>query len=116
MGVCIFHHAMGIEKLDRDGLDWRSIPNLHTLVTTRGSFGILVNGVKLKGENENGNILCGRIYSGDVITVFVSKDNGQCLRFVCKFEYGEARNPRPLDKFPFTIEEPESGPKQTKEQ
>ena len=114
MGVCIFHHAMGIEKLDRDGLDWRSIPKLHTLITTCSSVGIWVNGVKLKEKNENGNFLCGRVYSGDVITVFVSKEDGQCLRFVCKFEYGEARNPRPLDKFPFEIEEP--GPKQMKEQ
>ena len=116
MGICIFHHAPGIEKLDRDGVDWRSIPKLHTLVATCSSVGIWVNGVKLKEKNENGNILCGRLYSGDVITAYASKEDEQCLRFVCKFEYGEARHPRPLDKRPFKIEEPGSGPKQMREQ
>ena len=116
MGICLFHHAMGIEKLDREGLDWRSMPQLHTLVTTCSSVGIWVNGVKLRDKSDNGKILCGRVYSGDVITVFASKEDGQCLRFVCKFEYGEAKYPRPQDKFPFEIEETEQGPKQTKEQ
>lgn len=114
MGVCIFHHAMGIEKLDREGRDWRSMPGLHTLITTCSSVGIWVNGLKLREKNENGNFLCGRVYSGDVITAFASKEDGQCLRFVCKFEHGEAKNTRPLDKFPFEIEE--TVPKQAKEQ
>ena len=105
VGLCIFHHAVGIEKLDREGRDWRSMPGLHTIVATYSSFGVWVNGVKLREKNETGNLLCGRVYSGDIITVFVSKEDGQCLKFVCKFKLGEAKNTRPLDKFPFEIEE-----------
>jgi len=103
--VCIFHHALGIEKWEKEGRDWTTMPQLHTVLTTRSSVGIWVNGFKLKDANDAGYQLCGRVYTGDVITVFASRETGECLRFVCKFEHGEGRETRPKDKWPFEVKE-----------
>jgi hypothetical protein len=103
VGVCIFHHARGIEKLDEKGADWTSMTDLHTLITTHSNHGISVNGEQLRKHNEHGSYFCGKIYTGDVITVYKSED--VCFEFVCKFEYGEGKKVRPADLRPFKIDE-----------
>lgn len=102
--VCIYFHAQGIEKLEKEGRDWTTLPGLQTVLTTRSHLGIWINGFQLKGASEAGYQLCGRVYTGDVITVFARED-GTCLRLVCKFEVGEGRNPRPKDRWPFEVNE-----------
>jgi serine/threonine protein kinase len=98
-GIAIFFHALGIEKKEEKGQDWTSLPNLHTLIKTYSRRGILVNGVQLDQTDHDGIDLCGRLYTGDIITVFedMRKGNGQSesLRFVCKFYAGEAAGHRP---------------------
>jgi serine/threonine protein kinase len=101
-GIAIFFHALGIEKTEEKGRDWSSLPNLHTLIKTYSRRGILVNGVQLKETDHDGVDLCGRVYTGDVITVFedMRDTSGQSgsLRFVCDFYVGEAAKRRPANE------------------
>lgn len=102
--ICLYHHAPGMKKLIREKRDWTKRSGLHTTLATCASRGIHVNGFHLRNANDDGYQLCGHVYTGDVITVHVSKDTGECLRFVCKFEVGEARKERPKEKWPFELQ------------
>jgi serine/threonine protein kinase len=101
-GIAIFFHALGIEKTEEKGRDWGSLPNLHTLIKTYSRRGILVNGVQLKETDHDGVDLCGRVYTGDIVTVFEDMRDGSgqsgSLRFVCEFYAGEAANRRPASE------------------
>jgi serine/threonine protein kinase len=104
--------APGLEKTPTNNSDWMTLPGLQMLVknfATKQS--IWVNGVRLAAKNDGGDDLCGRLHSGDVITVFQpreedinsqssSKKAADTLRFVCDFQIGEAKEPR---KEPFTV-------------
>jgi hypothetical protein len=100
--LTIWFHAFGIEKAEREGIDWRIMPGVHTLINTNASTHILVNGVKLAEKNTEGDPLCGRLYSGDVIEVLNQRNritgSQQSLRFVCEFFVGEAEMRRPEDR------------------
>jgi len=103
----IWFHAFGIERAEREGRDWRSIHDLHTIINTNTSSHIWVNGEKLRATYEDGEMMCGRLYTGDVIEIFSSRnrDSGsqQTLKFVCEFYVGEAEMTRPEDR-PFKPE------------
>ncbi|KAK3045276.1 hypothetical protein LTS18_014137, partial [Coniosporium uncinatum] len=98
--IVIWFHAIGIEKAIKEGRDWTKLESLHTIVNTYSKVGIWVNGVKLRAGGENGSFSFGRIYTGDVITVF--QDGGERLKFVCEFHHGEAKERRPTGQ-PFMI-------------
>jgi serine/threonine protein kinase len=113
-GIAIFFHAFGIEKREEKKRDWTSLPGLHTLIKTYSRRGILVNGVTLKETDHDGVDLCGRLYTGDIITVFEdmrdNSGNSGSLRFVCDFSAGEAVGRRPANETFSVIraEEPET--------
>ena len=88
-----------LEKWEREGRDWRLMPDVHTVINTLSSIGVHVNGEKLTARNEEGEVMCGRLYTGDVIEIFTSRNresgSQQTLKFVCEFYVGEAERRRP---------------------
>ncbi|KAF1986151.1 kinase-like protein [Aulographum hederae CBS 113979] len=104
ISIHILFYAPGIETEDSaPGRDWTRMKGLHTLVKTYATHsGILVNGVKLKHEEADGQWCYGRVYTGDVITAFDDRVKKECLRFVCRFNVGEGAEPRPPGK-PFKV-------------
>ena len=104
----IWFHAYGIEKVEREGRDWRLMHDLHTVINTETSSHIYVNGEKLKARwEDDGEVMAGRLYSGDVIEIFTTSNrhsgSQQTLKFVCEFFVGEAEMRRPEDR-PFMPE------------
>lgn len=78
--------------------------NLVAIVSTRSRHPILIYGVELiKGEN---SWQYGKLYTGDIITVFDSSSDEQAgsgfLKFECSFYIGRSRYPR-AQHDPFTI-------------
>jgi hypothetical protein len=114
----IWFHAYGIEKEEREGRDWRHMLGITTFITTDSSIGIWINGERLMKKDTHGEQPTGRLYTGDVITIFDSRsrDSGsqQMLKFVCEFFVGEAEAKRPEDLpfKPFKAIEP-SQPRQS---
>jgi serine/threonine protein kinase len=103
----IWFHAYGIEKAEREGRDWRVMPDIHTVINTDTRTHICINGEKLYARNEAGEQMCGRLFTGDVIEIFTSRNvvsgSQQTLKFVCEFFVGEAEARRPEDR-PFVVE------------
>jgi hypothetical protein len=103
----IWFHAYGIEKAEREGRDWRVMPDIHTVINTDTREHISINGEKLSAKNEAGEQMCGRLFTGDVIEIFTSRNkisgSQQTLKFVCEFFVGEAEAKRPEDR-PFIVE------------
>ncbi|KAF2498471.1 Pkinase-domain-containing protein [Lophium mytilinum] len=100
----IYFHVEGHEdsrKLEAKGIDWTKLDGLYTGITTWSSNGISVNGVHLKRDDGKGRVLFGKLYSGDVITVFDYP--GGKLKFVCEFFVGLGKEKRPADQ-PFKVE------------
>jgi len=104
--------APGIDKAIAAGIDWTTLPKLHVLVKNFAKARpIWVNNVRLVGKNADGDDLCGRLHSGDIITMFrpgeahvsggsSSKKDTETLKFLCNFSIGEAKEPR---REPFSI-------------
>ncbi|KAI5301693.1 hypothetical protein KEM56_001456, partial [Ascosphaera pollenicola] len=96
--------APGIESQIERGIAWKTVPGICTILGTRASGTIYVNGVELRKENKRGDARCfGKIYSGDIITIF--KDRKCFLAFRCVFFLGEGRMKRPVKERPFQIRE-----------
>jgi serine/threonine protein kinase len=97
----IWFHAYGIEKEEREGHDWRRMPDVHTIISTNSSNCIWINGERLTQKDTDGEQMCGRLYTGDVITIFDSMNrttgSQQSLKFVCEFYVGQAETQRPED-------------------
>ncbi|KAF2436668.1 Pkinase-domain-containing protein [Tothia fuscella] len=105
--IGVFYNAPGLTKMVREEKDWTRAKDLHVVVKTFSAKGILINGVKLPPTDGEGVNVCGRLYTGDVITVFRDMALGgggkrECLKFVCYFSLGEAAGRRPEHK-PFEI-------------
>lgn len=104
-GIAIIFHAFGIEKTIKEGRDWTTMPNLVTYLKTYSNQGLWVNGVWLPAVDVDGMHVCGRLFTGDVITVFENKDVGrgpEGMRFICEFHIGEAAEKRPVNQ-PFEV-------------
>jgi hypothetical protein len=102
VSFCLVYNAPNIDAVAAAGTDWTALDGLHVLVKNFSKRSRLwVNGDVLpvassaQDAREEDDV-CGRVYSGDVITVFQPHDGapGECLRFVCDFFYGEARSAR----------------------
>jgi serine/threonine protein kinase len=91
-----FHAEEGhdFKELEEQGRDWTKLDGLYTGINTFTRNGIYVNGVHLRQKDGKGRVLYGRLYSGDVITVFQDRKEGNCLKFVCEFYHGAARQKR----------------------
>ena len=102
----LIHHASGIERCERQSKDWTTLPGLHVLIKCCSAAGLWVNGTKLEDKGPQGEEYCGRVQTGDVITIFQPKRNsrqaGEVLRFVCTFYFGEGAVPR-ADNKPFEV-------------
>lgn len=78
-----------IESRIAEGKDWIKLPDIVSILSTKTSKCIWVNDVELRSETPAKDAyLFGRVYTGDVITVYRSKD--QSLRFRCEFYHGES--------------------------
>ncbi|KAF3481842.1 serine/threonine protein kinase [Arthroderma uncinatum] len=101
--------APSIEARIEAGEDWLRMSDVVTLISTKTSRCIWVNDVELRKESRNKDaFLFGRIYTGDIITVYRNKD--QFLRFRCEFYHGSSKLERPADEMKFVIEEsPKAG-------
>jgi hypothetical protein len=75
------------------GEDWTKMPDLITIVSTKTSKCIWVNDVALRKETPTKDAyLFGKVYAGDIITVYRSKD--QFLRYKCEFYLGRSSKTR----------------------
>lgn len=96
----------GIEARIKDGEDWTSIPATSAILSTKTREHIWVNDTKLsrgsKGEN-GGEAHFGKLYSGDIITVYRNRDRGEFLKFQCEFFHGDSARPRPVNEKPFVV-------------
>lgn len=96
--------APGIEAAIDRGVPWKSYPGLTTILGTRASNSIFVNGVELRRTNSRGDARCfGQIYSGDTITIY--RDDKSFLAFRCLLFLGEGRMKRPETEGAFRIKE-----------
>ncbi|EFR02308.1 CAMK protein kinase [Nannizzia gypsea CBS 118893] len=96
--------APSIEARISAGEDWLQMDDVVTLISTKTSQCIWVNDVELRKESPSKDaFLFGRIYTGDIITVYRNKD--QFLRFRCELYHGKSRLERPADEKRFLIEE-----------
>lgn len=85
------------------GGDWTKIPNLMTILTTKTSKCIWVNDVELRKETTTKDARpFGKLYTGDIITVYRSKDS--YLKFRCEFSVGESAETRPESERGFIIQ------------
>ncbi len=90
----------GIEDDDKKGIDWIAKDDFWAIVMTRTSGYVFVNGVKL--TRGAGHTNYGKLYTGDVITIF-EKGPGQYLKFECEFFAGLSKARRP-EGHAFTVE------------
>ncbi|KAJ6014288.1 hypothetical protein N7540_008879 [Penicillium herquei] len=103
----ITFHAPGISGAVAKGEDWMQLPGLETIVSTKTSKCIWVNGTELrratvmKGGSEGLNY--GTVYTGDIITIYRRKD--KYLELECEFYHGESARTRPADEAEFTIKQ-----------
>jgi serine/threonine protein kinase len=75
------------------GEDWTKMPDLITIISTKTSKCIWVNDVALRKETPTKDAyLFGKVYTGDIITVYRSKD--QFLRYKCEFYLGRSNKTR----------------------
>lgn len=95
----------GIEEDDKKGIDWIAKDDFWAIVMTRTSGYVFVNGTKL--TRGSGHTNYGKLYSGDVITIFerpASQGKApEYLKFECEFFAGLSKERRP-EGHAFTIE------------
>ena len=102
----IWFYARGIDSILESDQSWMKLPDLHCIINTESSKGILVNDVSLK-KGENGRTAFGRVYTGDVVTILQgsgSQEGKAGLRFVCEFFHGQAKERRPETGVRFKVE------------
>lgn len=100
-----------IEDDDKKGIDWIAKDDFWAIVMTRTSGYVFVNGVKL--TRGSGQLHYGKLYTGDIITIFEPKATAQqpasqgraaeYLKFECEFFAGLSKARRP-EGHAFTVE------------
>ncbi len=120
---CAFHIIFwkdGLRQMIDRGVDWTTVPDVAAFVRTGPTNCIRVNGVQLTSSDHRGHPY-GRLYTGDVITVFENKNkdkdkddgsrggNGKLsgkedIKFTCEFFHGPSVPTRPPDAGPFVVE------------
>lgn len=96
-------------SLERDiakGVDWTKDESIRAIISTRTSRWILVNDIKVtKGAD------CwqyGKLYTGDIITIFDDPAEGHSgadfFKLECAFNVGVSKNKRPQNE-PFVVEQ-----------
>jgi serine/threonine protein kinase len=95
--------APGMEKWIEKGNDWWTIDGIRTIISTSTNKCVYVNGVELKAMTTDGSAaLYGKLYSGDVVTIWAGPD-GTRLAFVVELKYGGSACVRPANEAGFQI-------------
>jgi hypothetical protein len=97
--------APGIEERIERGEDWMTVPGIFTIVSTSTSRCIWVNDVALRAQSKEGDArLYGKIYTGDIVTIFKSQDPKEgFLKFKVEIGYGDSARKRPVDEQGFQV-------------
>lgn len=104
IGMKIVFYAPGIEEVERNGEDWTQVPKIRTIIATSATRGIRVNGVHLAQQSDDGSAaLFGKLYTGDVISIVDSDNDGQYLRYTVEILFGDSAQRRPENEKPFVI-------------
>lgn len=107
----VYWQANGINQAQERGQDWTKLTGLHCLIASESSIGVKVNGVRLKASERKDVMLLGKLYTGDVITIFGRAAAGDRapnalrstkgssrppeLSFRCELYHGETKMSRP---------------------
>ena len=97
--------APGIEERVQRGEDWMKVSGICTILSTSTSHCIWVNDVALHAESKEGDArLYGKIYTGDIITIFQSQDAKEgFLKFRVEIGYGASAAKRPEKEAGFEV-------------
>ena len=90
----VFFWRPGIEPAINRGEDWTQMNDLYALVVTNARCGIRVNDVPLPKGLESRGWKYGKLYTGDIVSVYEEKAKGWFLQFVCEFSIGLSKEPR----------------------
>ena len=93
----------GLPDQIRQGINWTEVADVPAVIKTRASRHIYVNGVPLVHRDREGNPF-GKLYTGDVITVWEDKETGKEIKLVCEFYHGASVNRRPEALKGFQVE------------
>lgn len=97
--------APGMESHVERGGDWTDLAGIRTVLATSASGCIWVNDVALRKEAPNGNAaLFGKLYTGDVITIY-DDGKGQFLKFRVEITFGDSARQRPKNEAGFILQE-----------
>lgn len=97
----------GIEARIAAGESWLDIPGVMAILSTKARLGIWVNDTLLRrgSMTEDGPeaLQFGKLYTGDIITVYQHKDRTKFLKLQCDFTHGESAQPRPGHEAGFMV-------------
>ncbi|KAJ5698766.1 hypothetical protein N7462_000771 [Penicillium macrosclerotiorum] len=94
--------APGLERKIARGNDWTDVPGVMAVLSTKTRKCIWVNGTELRKGGPEG-LQFGKLYTGDTITIYKHKDNGEFLELQCEFYHGESAQPRPSHEAGFVV-------------
>ena len=96
----------GLERDLAKGYDWTKDDSIQAIISTRTTRWIIVNGVKVTRGADCWQF--GRLYTGDVITVFDDQADGKpstdFFKLECSFNIGISKAKRPESE-PFVVEQ-----------
>ncbi|KAJ5125016.1 uncharacterized protein N7515_008841 [Penicillium bovifimosum] len=99
--------APGIEAKIAAGENWFDIPGVMAILSTKARLGIWVNDTLLRRGSITAEgpeaLQFGKLYTGDVITVYQNKERTKFLKFQCDFTHGESAQPRPTHEAGFVV-------------
>ncbi|KAJ5233103.1 hypothetical protein N7468_006059 [Penicillium chermesinum] len=97
--------APGLTVKIAEGQDWMQVPGVMAVLSTKTRKCIWVNGTELRRGSTTASgreeFNFGKLYTGDIITVFKGKTGSLHLR--CEFFHGESANPRPAHEAGFHV-------------
>jgi serine/threonine protein kinase len=99
----IMFWAPGMEKWIASGKDWWMVHGIRTILSTSTSKCVWVNGVELRAQSNGGEeALYGKVYTGDVVTVWEGGD-GMRLDFVVEIAFWGSSGRRPEGETGFQV-------------
>ncbi|KAL3497129.1 kinase-like domain-containing protein [Aspergillus germanicus] len=90
----------GIEPCIASGQDWKTIPGLMSVLSTKTRKCIWVNDIELR-KGPDGRVHYGKLYTGDIITIY--RGRNAFLKFRCEFYIGDSVRERPEHEKGFSV-------------
>lgn len=104
LAMRVIFWAPNIEKWIEEGNNWTECPGVQTIVSTGTRQCIWINDVELRKELSDGSAaLYGKIYTGDIITIFKCKPGGDFMQFRVEITFGDSARPRPEEETGFQV-------------